>query len=245
MASIKRSELEQLKANAAEAFDYCGRWVKVECELDEWKVRTWTAEQEIHDLKEQAERNNIELEKWKNYWYEEFRNWYVKHEEYEKLQETNTINNENYAQLKQAYSDLLGVKVVQLVNEVNNVPEELNPPACLKPGEALEWNAGTFYSTLDPLYRTMANGMAQAQTGLVMGPAQIFTKKAGFLKKHFGRITIGILLASLLGLGVISYRQNQVIQYQRAIIRRAITYVLQNCPPAGAVENNNLNSASK
>jgi hypothetical protein len=238
MASIKRSEYEHLKRIEKEYyknFDFYSYLTE-----QDLRDKLWTAEQEIHDLKEQAERNDREFTEYSDSAQSEITGLLA---EIVYLTDDFVEECEQHDELKKQYSELLGVKVVQLVNELNNVPEELNPPDCLKPLEALEWNAGTFYSTPD--YRTMASGMAQARTGLAMGPAQIFTKKAGFLKKHFGRITIGILLASLLGLGVISYRQNQVIQYQRAVIRQAITYVLQNCPPAGAVENNSLNSASK
>jgi hypothetical protein len=271
MPSIKKTELEELKRKAEECDGWYDSWQKMvkkyleyDGDVESWKVRTWTAEQEIHDLKEQFERNETQVQQVMDH----FQNTALallianskQFEEVRKLQETNTINCERieqldvqlagvsvaalggtkepatpdqwgwsrayqdtldlrikYEDLLKRYSNLLGQRVSEVVAEpVHNV-NELTKSTTNGVGR---WDSGTFYSTQKP--RRLTDEEYAAFN---------LSQKPNFMKRHFSRIAISLLLLAVIGFGLVSYRQNQVIQYQRHIIVEAAQYILQECPP--------------
>jgi hypothetical protein len=216
MASIKKAELDKLKQDEQyyreeyEAYfnayttlflDYADLML----DREEWKGRTWQAEQEIHDLKVQAERDATKIEELE-YAVKVYRDECVELiDEY--VDECSARD-----ELKHQYSDLLAQQVVHQVNEPATFTPLVNPTI------PKEWNPGTNYSTLAPDLKSPE--FIQSQT-----------KRVNPLKKHFARIAISLLLLAMLGLGFVTYRQNQVIQYQRHILVEAAQYILQDCPP--------------
>jgi hypothetical protein len=275
MPSIKKTELEELKRKAEECDGWYDSWQKMvkkyleyDGDVESWKVRTWTAEQEIHDLKEQFERNETQVQQVMDH----FQNTALallianskQFEEVRKLQETNTINCERIEQLdvqlagvsvaalggtkepatpdqwgwSRAYQDTLDLRIkyeyllkqysdllAQRVSEAVAEPvHQVNEPVFkfittgTTKDNTVVWDSGTFYSTPAPDLKSPEFIESQ-------------TKRVNPLKKHFSRIAVSLLLLAVLGLGFISYRQNQVIQYQRHVLVEAAQYILQECPP--------------
>lgn len=154
MATIKRSELDALRARVSELEsqhlfllnadsllssenDVLADWYVAEkSKVENLRTKLWDAEQEIHDLKQYVEKcDNLR---------------FAAEKQSKEFQEALQILAQQHVNLMVDYLKLVNAtQVVHIANkdaanaqqqEDKQEPEQITPPPCLKPLDAMKWN---------------------------------------------------------------------------------------------------------
>lgn len=150
--TIKKSEVDKLRADAkkwrTKWYEQILRSIDAIVKIDNLKNKLWAAEQEIHDLKYELERRNKEheyVERNQDQLIEQFS--FTNFDLNAEIDSQNEIIddlieeglNTHHELILQRDCNRMAHEVVRIVNDLNKPAEQIDPPKCLKPADALRW----------------------------------------------------------------------------------------------------------
>jgi hypothetical protein len=220
MPSIKKSELDGLKARVKSSYDFAleeSRRASEERNLFRdrekvWRAHLWNTEQELRDLKEllsEAESRITERNQTVAKLLHNGINLAAEHRKQQQAAIDYWVEafawREKYIKLLAERDGLRSELALQkeIPKMVEQVVHYVN-----------EWNPGTFYSTHEP-DPIPANPPV---------PPEIKPKKS------YGRLAVGLLIGALIGMTALFLREAHIIQEQRELITEMYNYLITNCP---------------